>query len=241
MSQEKAEALVLRGVDYSETSRIVTFLTPERGKLTCIAKGVRRKNSPLASILDTFNQVELVYYWKEGREVHTLGEATLLHGFPGIKRDLERCSFGAVPLELASRTAHDNEPSHDFYRTMLAGLSDMERWRGTARIHCAWQLARLLVSAGFAPELGHCVHCEGKIGHNPGFDLDGGAVCDRCPAERRYARPIFDALAALFQATEGCPQVEHEELLFRLVRAYMTRQTETDYRSLRVLHDMFGS
>ena len=79
MAQEKAEALVLRGVDFSETSRIITFLSPERGLLTCIAKGVRRKGSPLASVLDTFNHVELVYYWKEGRGVHTLGEASLLH------------------------------------------------------------------------------------------------------------------------------------------------------------------
>ncbi len=241
MPQEKTEALVLRGVDYSETSRIITFLSPERGRLTCIAKGARRKNSPLAAILDTFNHVELIYYWKEGRGVHTLAEASLLHPFPGIKRDLERCSFGAVPLELASRTAHDNEPSRAFYRTLLHGLGRLEQWKGSARLHCAWQLARLLAAAGFAPELDHCVQCGGEIGHNPGFDLDGGAVCGQCTIERRCGWSQLDALKALFSATDQCPEVEHVDALFRMVRAYMIRQTETDYRSLRVLHDMFGS
>jgi DNA repair protein RecO (recombination protein O) len=241
VSQEKAEAIVLRGVDYSETSRIVTFLTPERGLLTCIAKGVRRKNSALAPILDTFNRVELVYYWKEGRAVHTLGEASLLHPFSGIKGDLERSCFGAVPLELAVKTAHDNEPSQTFYSTLLHGMTCLEHWDGSARLHCAWQLARLLVAAGFAPELGCCVHCGGEIGHNSSFDLDGGAVCGQCPAERNLPRQALDDLAQLFDTAEGCPPVASDRALFATVRAYMCRQTESDYRSLRVLQDMFGS
>jgi len=238
--QEKAEAVVLRGVDYSETSRIVTFLSPRRGRLTCIAKGARRKNSALSPILDTFNQVELVYYWKEGRAIHTLGEASLLHGFPGIKRDLERSCFGALPLELASRTAHDNEPSEAFYDALLQGLKGLEGWKDSARFHCAWQVARLLAAAGFAPELAHCVHCGGEIGHNPGFDMDSGGVCGQCPSERRYGPGAYAALADLFEAADRCPPVAHEATVFRMVRAYMIRQTETDYRSLRVLHDMFG-
>lgn len=241
MSQEKSEAIVLRGVDYSETSRIMTFLTPRRGRLTCIAKGVRRKNSPLAATLDTFNQVELVYYWKEGRGVHTLGEASLLKGYSGIKRDLERGCYGAVPLELADRTAHDNEPSTDFYETLVQGLDQLNDWTGSARLHCTWQLARLLTVAGFAPELGHCVQCGGEIGHNPGFDMDGGAVCGTCPIARRYTSREFDSLVTLFRSAAACPNVEHDDTLFRIVRAYMTRQTESDYRSLRVLHDMFST
>ena len=56
VSQEKTEAIVLRGVDFSESSRIVTFLSPERGRLTCIAKGARRKNSGVSAVLDTFNR-----------------------------------------------------------------------------------------------------------------------------------------------------------------------------------------
>lgn len=240
MSQEKSEAVVLRGVDYSETSRIVTFLTPGRGLLTCIAKGVRRKNSPLAPVLDTFNHVELVYYWKEGRGIHTLGDASLLHGFSSVKRDLERGSFGAIPLELAAKTAHDNEPSQDFFDTLLRGLMSLTTWSGSARFHATWQMARLLSVAGFAPELHFCVHCGGEIGHNPGFDTGGGVVCGQCPADRRYDAREIAALARLFESADMCPEVEHERALFGLVRAYMIRQTETDYRSLRVLHDMFG-
>lgn len=240
MSQEKAEAHVLRGVDFSETSRIITFLTPARGRLTCIAKGVRRKNSVLAPVLGTMNRVELVYYWKEGRSVQTLAEASLLNGYPNTRRDLERGAFAAFPLEIATRVAHENEPSEAFYAALSRGLDGLEAWRGDARAHCCWQVARLLEAAGFAPDLTRCVHCQREIGDNPGFDLDGGAVCARCTAERRISPAVYRSLCALFAARDGCPSVEAVLEVFRLLRAYASRQTESDFRSLRVLDEMFG-
>lgn len=240
MSQEKAEAHVLRGVDFSETSRIITFLTPERGRLTCIAKGVRRKNSALAPVLGTMNRVELIYYWKDGRSVQTLAEASLLDGYPNTKRDLERGAFAAFPLEIAARVAHENEPSRAFYAALSDGLAGLEAWRGDARAHCCWQVARLLEAAGFAPDLAHCVHCQREIGDNPGFDLAGGAVCARCDAERRISGAVYGSLRALFSARDGCPPLASVPEVFRLLRAYTRRQTESDFRSLRVLDEMFG-
>lgn len=239
MSQEKAEAHVLRGVDFSETSRIITFLTPERGRLTCIAKGVRRKNSALGPVLGTMNRVELIYYWKEGRSVQTLAEASLLNAYPDTKRDLERGAFAAFPLEIATRVAHDNEPSRAFHGALQRGLESLETWRGDARAHCCWQVARLLAAAGFAPELDRCVQCGGVIGDNPGFDLGGGVLCGACRTGPGLSLAAWDALRALFGATDRCPEVAAIPAVFRLLREYTARQTESDYRSLRVLDEMF--
>lgn len=241
VSQEKAEAHVLRGVDYGETSRIVTFMTPDRGLLTCIAKGVRRRNSVLAPVLGTMNRVELVYYWKDGRAIQTLADASLLSGYPGIRSDLERGAFAAFPVEIASRVAHENEPSQAFYAALSQGLEQLDAWRGDARAHCCWQVARLLSAAGFAPELAHCVQCGRPIGDNPGFDLNGGVTCGACPADRRLPHAVHADLQAVFAASERCPPLAAVPELFRVLRAYASRQTEADYRSLRVLDEMFPS
>lgn len=240
MSQEKSEAHVLRGVDFSETSRIVTFLTPARGQVTCIAKGVRRKNSPLSAVLDTLNRVELVYYWKEGRSVQTLGEATLLEPFSRIKSDLERGAHAAFPLEIALRIAHENDPCPDFYRAFSQGLYSLNAWDGEARAHCCWQVARLLAAAGFTPELRECVQCGREIGDNSGFDYRAGAVCATCTPDRRIDQATRDDLRAVFAAESVCPRLTSAASTFWVLRTYATRQTETDYRSLRVLDEMFG-
>ena len=125
MPQEKTEAVVLRGVEFSETSRIVTFLTPRRGRVACIAKGARRKGSPMAAVLDTFNRVDMVYYRRQGRQVQTLAEAALLDGFPGLKGDLDRSLFAAIPLEIAFRVAHENEPSEALYAALASIISEL--------------------------------------------------------------------------------------------------------------------
>ena len=43
------KALVLRGVDYKESDKILTLLTSDMGKLTASARGCRKKGSFIAA------------------------------------------------------------------------------------------------------------------------------------------------------------------------------------------------
>ncbi len=243
MGQEKTEALVLRGVDFSESSRIVTFLTPERGRMACLAKGARRAKSGLGAVLDTFNRVELIYYWKDGRHVQTLAEASLLEAYSGIKRDFERTAYAAFPLELALRVAHENEPSQPLYDVMVRGLDGLRAWPGAARAHVCWHVLRLLSAAGFEPALTHCVVCGATVADEAGFVYEGGVTCGRERCDLRLP-PETLALLRAFSAAEGaCPEVAcgaHAlAAAFMVLRRYAARQLETDFRSLRVLDELF--
>ena len=42
----KTQALVLRVTDYNDKDALLTLLTPEHGKLTAKARGLRRKKQP---------------------------------------------------------------------------------------------------------------------------------------------------------------------------------------------------
>lgn len=245
--QEKTEAVVLRGVDYSETSRIVTFLTPARGRIACIGKGARRKNSALAGVLDTFNRVELVYYWKEGREVHPLAEATLTNGFPALKSSLERSCYAQWPVELTYRVAHENEPSESLFLALTEGLAGLSHWPGSARLHACWQVLRLLAAAGFAPSTRQCVRCSSPVAEGPlGFALEGGVVCGACPADGVLTQAGHRLLCVLQEAASACPKSfperpeAAERELFDTLAAYAAYQLESDFKSVRVLKQVFG-
>ena len=240
MGQEKTEALVLRGVDFSESSRIITLLTPARGKTACMAKGVRRANSPLAAILDTFNRVEVVLYWKDGRDIQTMAEATLLDRFPVVRADIERAAWVAFPFELAGKVAHENEPSEALYGALRAGLEQWAAWTGSARTYACWLVVRVLEVSGFAPELSVCSHCGDDVRAPCGFSLDSGAVCGACRGERRIGVAALTALRALFESERMCPQVPADQEVFQILRAYAARQVDADFRSARVLQEMFG-
>jgi DNA repair protein RecO (recombination protein O) len=238
--QERTEAIVVRGVDFSESSRIVTLLTPARGRVSCIAKGARRPKSPLAAILDPFNRVEVVYYWKEGRAVQPLGEAALLDAYEGIKIDLEKAAFAAFPLELAFKAVHENDPSEALFKAVAQGLETLATWRGNVRGHACWQVWRLLCAAGFEPTRDRCVGCGGAVNDAPGFSYEGGVTCRACRADRRLSVEALAALRALGAEAATSPTTDVSTELFSLLRHYAVRQIEVDFRSVRVIDELFG-
>ena len=240
MSQEKTEAIVLRGVDFSESSRILTFLCPERGRMAGIVKGVRRKGSRTAALFDTLNRIELIYYWKDSRQVQQVAEATLLDDYRAIKQDLEKSVYATFPLELAYKIAHENEPSASLYAQLQTGLESLRAWHGSCRTHSAWQALGLLSVAGFALTPDHCGGCGARLGERTGFSWESGLVCRDCRADRRLRPEQDEALRRLCTAQALCPAVEVSGALFDMIGQYAAHQVESRFRSLRVLQQIFG-
>src|SRR5215217_4983178 len=69
----KTEGIVLRGIRYGEADRVLHLYTPERGRVSAIAKGVRRAKSRFGGRLEPFFRLQLVLY--EGRSDLRRGRA----------------------------------------------------------------------------------------------------------------------------------------------------------------------
>jgi DNA repair protein RecO (recombination protein O) len=235
VSQERSEAVVIRSVDFSETSRIVTFLTPDRGKLACLAAGVKRPKSKWASLLDTFSRLEIVYYWKEGRSVQKLGDAAPLDTYSGVKADLAKSVYASFPLEFVYKVAQENEPSRELFAALVVGLEGMAAWQGPAAHHAAWQIMRLLAAAGFEPSLE-----PSPGGGNARFSFDSGTVERNVRAEQTITAAELAALRAMAASRDRCPPCETEGTVFKVLCGYVARQVDSEFRSLRVIDQMFG-
>src|SRR5258708_12337139 len=81
MSSEKATALVLNVVEFSETSSIVTLFTREFGKIHGLAKGARRPKGPFESALDLLALCRIVFLRKSSGTLDLLTEAKLQSRF----------------------------------------------------------------------------------------------------------------------------------------------------------------
>ena len=75
MAAEKATALVVRGTDWSETSRIATVWTREFGKVRVLAKGGRRLKSNFEIALDLLTVCSMVFIRKSSGGLDLLTEA----------------------------------------------------------------------------------------------------------------------------------------------------------------------
>ena len=74
----KTQAIVLRMIPFSETSRVVLWLTRDHGKIATIIKGAHRRRSPFVGQVDLFYTCELLVYLRLFRGLHIVKECSPL-------------------------------------------------------------------------------------------------------------------------------------------------------------------
>jgi DNA repair protein RecO (recombination protein O) len=200
----RSAAFVLRAYDYGDSSRIFRLYTPGAGVQSVLARGVKQPRSRFRGVLDLMNLVEITYYKKPGRSLHTPREVDLLESYPRIKRDLERTlAFGAV-VRLLQRLALEEEANPELFQFLTATAAAFDHPELPAegieplRHYASWQI---LARKGYAPEVGLCVSCGGRVGAAPAFAVsEGGVLCGRCAAGRpSLSRREYGALRLFLQ------------------------------------------
>jgi DNA repair protein RecO (recombination protein O) len=178
----KTEAIVLRGIRFGEADRVLHLYTPDRGRVSAIAKGVRRAKSRFGGRLEPFFRLDLVLY--EGRsDLLTVTSAETLAGHPRLRESGAALDGAARACDAVSRLFADGEAHPGVYHLLANQLSLLDRdpRRATRATALAFRL-KLLLAAGFAPQLAACASC-GEREHLVGFSgAAGGVVCGACEA-----------------------------------------------------------
>jgi DNA repair protein RecO (recombination protein O) len=178
----KADAVVLRSMRYGEADRILHVYTPDRGRLSAIAKGVRRSKSRFGGRLEPYFRLRLVLY--QGRsELLTVTSAETLDGHPRLREHSAALDGASRACDAVTRLFGDGEPHSGVYHLLANQLAllDADPARATLANALAFRL-KLLLAAGFAPQLAACASC-GESEHLAGFSgAAGGVVCSACEA-----------------------------------------------------------
>ena len=124
MSNTVTRGIVLREVNYKETDKILTILTPE-GKLTAKARGVRKKGSPLAAGCQLLVYSELVL--SEYRDFVTVSQANSLEQFWGVKQDVELVALGSYFAEVCETVAEEGVPQPELLSLILNSLYALDK------------------------------------------------------------------------------------------------------------------
>ncbi|MEX0600083.1 MAG: DNA repair protein RecO [Rhodothermales bacterium] len=149
----RTEAIVLRSIDYGETSEIVTVFTRDMGKLTVMAKGARRPKSRFGSTLQPMSYTEVVFYYKETRGIQTLTESSHVRAFHGISRSLEGLSYGLRIVELVYALMQEEERNPIVFDLVLEILEELNRTATRLESLFHFFQLRLATVLGFAPHI----------------------------------------------------------------------------------------
>ena len=100
----KTEGIVLKRMDFRETSRIVTLYTKSFGKIKVLAKGVRRPKSKFGSSLETLTRTAIVFYKREQKDLYTISEGDILDSFERLRSDLTGFGYTSILLDFLDKS-----------------------------------------------------------------------------------------------------------------------------------------
>ena len=204
----KTEAVVLRSIRYGEADRVLHLYSADRGRLGAVAKGVRRVRSRLGGRLEPLARVRLVLHQGRG-ELCTVSAVDTVHAHPALRERRDSLDRAVQACDAVLRlfdSTEANQPAYNLLCNQLA-LLDAEPGAATRAQALAFR-AKLLLAAGFAPELASCAAC-GEREHLAGFSPSaGGVVCSGCEAG---SFPLSEEAHEFMAAALGRPLAEAPE------------------------------
>ena len=195
-SQIVTRGIVLSRRDYQEADRILHVLTPDNGRISLIAKGVRRPKSKMAGGIELFTINELTYLPSKS-DLKTLVSSRMSVNYGNIVKDIQRTMTGYDLIKQLNRYVEDEagQEYFDLLAAVLGGLNDAE-------------VSLPYVETWFA------LHLLQIAGHtlNLSTDTEGSALS----ADEAY---LFDFDSGGFRVQAGGPyNVNHLKLL-RLIHS----------------------
>ncbi|MFZ4394048.1 MAG: DNA repair protein RecO [Kiritimatiellia bacterium] len=172
----RTEALVLRIAPFSRTSHVVTWLSPEHGRLSTVVKGACRPKSAFLGQYDLFATNELLFYRRDHNGLHAIRECTPLTPRHALRADWRCVTTASYLADLAARVVQPAQESADLCR-LLGDALDSLCWRlPDAEVILRFELA-LLHQQGLLPHFEPCPLCHTPPRPWLRFALAAGCVC----------------------------------------------------------------
>lgn len=179
MVQTENTAIVLRFANYRDNDRMLTLLSPSRGRIDAMLRNCRKPKSHNLNAGELFALGDYMLIENGGRI--TVTSVHLIETFHQLRYDYDRLTCGTYVLSVAEAVAEPEQEQQELFMLLLHTLSRLtfsdQEWKPLL----AGFLLHLSSTEGFKPRLNHCVCCGKRLGEDQSllFDTEAGGLC--CP------------------------------------------------------------
>jgi DNA repair protein RecO (recombination protein O) len=197
------EAIVLRGRDYSDSSRILALYTLSHGRLSVIAKGVKKSAARYGMSLEPMSHLRAVLYVKEQRELQLLSRCEPLDPPGKLLEDMERIAAGLAVVELVAAATPLAEANDAVFRLLASTLQTLRHATNRPRNALYHFEVRLLSELGFQPNFDACASCgtpvDAVVASRKAMRMGhAGVICGSCIDRHHGVFPVSEgALSTL--------------------------------------------
>lgn len=151
MRSYSVEGIVIKRANLGEADKLVTLFTKTRGKLTLVARGVRKLTSRRAGSLELFNHIKVAVASGRG-ELDTLTEVQTLATFPAWRRSLGRITLAYQLAEAVDKLTPDHQPQPRIFEILSASLSQISRLGADWKPQIEGWLVEIIRELGYWPK-----------------------------------------------------------------------------------------
>lgn len=198
MSIHKTEGIIIKTLPFRSSSLIVTFFSPQFGKIRGIVKGVHRGGEIRQAGYELFTHAEFIFYEKKHSDLHLVTESVILNSYKVVRNHLDGIAYASYFCELVDELTevHDPHPKiFDILKTSLHYLSAIS----PERLAPLFEI-KLLREMGWIPFLDSCLVCGAKPLEKGFFSVRQGAlICEKCYTKDPRAQPVSSATLAVLR------------------------------------------
>ena len=234
------KGLVIRVTPYNDTDALLSVLTPEHGRLTVKARGLRRKNSPLIAPCQLLSFAEFTLF--EYRNMYTINEAHAIELFSPLRKDLQKLSLGSYFAQAAETMSQEDLPNPELLSLVLNCLFALAKLNLPEMMVKAVFELRSACLSGYTPDLYGCYRCGCD---NPDrFDISEGRLeCVACrdPVSTGLRMPVTPGVLDAMRYICSCDSkklfsfhasAETLEALSYITESYLSTQLERGFSAL---------
>jgi len=185
----KTEAMVLKHMNLGEADKILTLYTPNLGKFSAVAKGVRRPKSKMGGHLELLTHCSLML--ARGQNLDIITQSETISSFLPLRGDLWRTSLALYAAELVAQFTAEHVENYPIYKLLLDTLRRLcETDNGDLTLR--YFELNLLTHLGYKPELQRCLDCKSPLKPTANFfsASGGGVLCPACREKEPLSQPI---------------------------------------------------
>ena len=245
MPIHKTEAIILKRMDFRETSLIVDLYTRDFGKLSGLLKGIRAEPTKFASAVEVSSHNDVIFYKKTNTTLHLVSACDLKDNFFNIRKSMIKAGMMGIMMELITSVMQPEDKNEAVFNLALECLKELETTSTPDKVMTIFKI-RMLSLSGFKPHFDSCVSCSDRILGQSKFSLSlGGLLCEKCAHKDLSSRSIFRGTIASILYIEKNdfknslnlglnPQIKKE--LEIILNAFLNFHLEKELKSQKVLN-----
>jgi DNA repair protein RecO (recombination protein O) len=238
---------------------VLTLLSPERGRVSVIAKGARSMRSPQMALSQLFTYGEFELY-RRG-EMFWLNTGEIKENFHSLSTNLDALNLASYFCEVAAFASEVDTPADELLRLLLNTLHFLSRGQVSQEMIKGVYEWRVLRSQGIFPALRGCIECGREDAPDFSLDVGGGAlICASCRRRRESLAALSGgrtndvfvlltpAVLSAIRFTLSTPlekmlsfrleEKEDEALFSRAGEMFLRYHLDAEFPSLQMYHQM---